>query len=62
VSLALLKQEDRERSGLDLKKYWSGGISPGDWREMVGRCSKVFADYRDIPLAATIQKLKILSE
>ena len=29
---------------------------------MVGRCSKVFADYRDIPLAATIQKLKILSE
>ena len=62
VSLALLKEEDREKAGLDLKKYWSGGISPGDWREIVGRCSKVFADYRGIPLAATIQKLKILSE
>jgi hypothetical protein len=62
VSLALLKEEDRGKAGLDLKKYWSGGISPGDWREIVGRCSKVFADYRGIPLAATIQKLKILSE
>ncbi|CAA9461950.1 MAG: FIG00641605: hypothetical protein [uncultured Rubrobacteraceae bacterium] len=62
ISLALLREEDRERAGLDLKKYWSGGISPGDWKEIVGRCSKVFAGYRDVPLAVAIQKLKILSE
>ena len=62
VSLALLRVGDLEKTGLDLKRLWSGGISPGDWREIIQRCSKVFADYRDVPLAAAIQRLKIGSE
>ena len=62
VSLALLKEEDREKANLELKKKWSGGISPGDWKDIVQRCSKVFAGYRDIPLATAIYKLKIGSE
>nr|MDP9479240.1 hypothetical protein [Actinomycetota bacterium] len=62
VSLALLRAGDRPPSGLDLKRLWSGGISPGDWREIIQRCSKVFAGYRDIPLAGAIQRLKIGSE
>ncbi len=62
VSLSLLREEDRKEAGLDLKKYWSGGISPGDWREIVRRCSKVFAGYKDVSLARAIQRLKIGSE
>jgi hypothetical protein len=62
VSLALLKEEDREKASLDLKKYWSGGISPGDWKEITQRCSKVFAGYKDVPLAAAIRGLKISPE
>ncbi len=59
VSLVLLKQEDREEAGLDLAAYWRGGISPGDWRDIVRRCSRVFVSYKDDPLATAIQKLKI---
>jgi hypothetical protein len=62
VSLALLKEEDRQKAGIDLEKYWRGGISPGDWKDIVGRCSKVFAGYRDNPLAVAIHKLNINSE
>ncbi len=62
VSLALLREEDRAKADIDLKRLWSGGISPGDWKEIVQRCSKVFARYRDVPLALAIQKLKIGSE
>jgi hypothetical protein len=62
ASLALLKGEDREKAGVDLKRYWSGGISPGDWKEMVQRCSKVFASYGDAPPATAIHRLKIGSE
>ncbi len=62
VSLALLREEDREKAGVDLADYWRGGISPGDWKEIVRRCSKVFAGYKDVPLAAAIQRLNIGSE
>ena len=62
VSLALLREEDRAKAGIDLRRLWSGGISPGDWKEITQRCSKVFAGYRDVPLASTIQRLKIGSE
>ena len=62
VSLALVREEDRGKAGLDLEKYWRGGISPGDWKDIVGKCSKVFAGYRDVPLATAIYKLKVLSE
>ncbi len=52
---------DREEADVDLAGYWRGGISPGDWREIVRRCSKVFARY-DEPLARAIYGLKIRSE
>ncbi len=58
VSLALVRENDREEAGLDLATYWRGGISPGDWRDIVRRCSKTFARYDD-PLAKAIRKLKI---
>ncbi|HZY64495.1 MAG TPA: hypothetical protein VFE21_01270 [Rubrobacteraceae bacterium] len=61
-SLALLKEEDRKRAGLELRKKWSGGISPGDWKDIVQKCSKVFAGYRDVSLAAAIRRLKIGTE
>ena len=32
------------------------------WKDIVGRCSKVFAGYKDNPLAAAIQRLKIRTE
>ena len=61
LSLALLKVEDREEADVDLAGYWRGGISPGDWRDIVRRCSKIFARY-DEPLARAIYGLKIRSE
>lgn len=62
VSLTLLKEEDRESSGLDIRSLWSGGISPGHWKKIIQHCSKVFAGYRDVPLATAIHGLKIASE
>lgn len=62
VSLALLQEQDREKTEIDLKKYWQGGISPGDWKELVGRSGKVFATYKDDPLAEGIYRLNINSD
>ena len=61
ISLALVREKDREGAGLDLVGYWRGGISPGDWRDIVRLCSKIFARYDD-PLATAIQKLNIQSQ
>lgn len=60
VSLPLLREEDR--ADMDLAQYWRGGISPGDWKEIIQRCSKVFAGYGDVPLARAIHGLNIRSE
>jgi hypothetical protein len=60
VSLALLREE--ERSLIDPGKYWRSGISPGDWREIIALCSKVFVGYETNPLAQDIKKLNIQSE
>ncbi len=60
ISLALVRKEDREGTGLNLAGYWCGGISPGDWRDIVRLCSKTFTRYDD-PLAMSIRKLKIQS-
>jgi hypothetical protein len=62
VSLSLLQREDREGSGIDFINYWQGGISPGDWKDITARCSKIFAAYKDFPLASAIQRLNIGSE
>lgn len=62
VSLALLKKEDREASGIDLDSYWRSGISPGDWRDIVARCSKVFERYDEGSPASAIRRLNIGSD
>jgi hypothetical protein len=62
VSLAMLQEQDRPIADIDLKEYWRSGISPGDWKDIIGRCSKVFATYDDNPLALEISRLNIRSE
>jgi hypothetical protein len=62
VSLALLQEQDRQETGIDLKEYWQGGISPGHWRDIVARSAKVFATYKDDPLAEHIHRLNIGSD
>ncbi len=62
VSLTIVREQDRERAGIDPKEFWTTGISPGDWKEIVGRCSKVFAGYDDDPLAQAIKGANIRSE
>jgi len=62
VSLTLLREQDRQKAEIDLKDYWRSGISPGDWKDIVRRCSKVFATYEDDPIALGISSLNIRSE
>ncbi len=62
VSLTLLRGQDRQKAEIDLKEYWRSGISPGDWQDIVGRCSKVFGTYEDNTLALQISRLNIRSE
>lgn len=62
VSLTLLREQDRKNADIDLEEYWRSGISPGDWREIIARCSRVFATYEDNPLALGISRLNIRSE
>lgn len=62
VSLALLYQQGYEEAGIDFERYWQGGISPGDWKDIIGRCSKVFAKYDNQRLASSIQRLNVRSE
>jgi hypothetical protein len=62
ISLSLLQKKDLEEAEINLKDYWQGGISPGDWKAITARSSKIFATYKDVPLAAAIQRLNIGSE
>jgi hypothetical protein len=62
VSLSLLHTHDPAITGIEPKAYWRSGISPGDWKDIVARCSKMFATYKDHPLASAIQRLHIGSE
>jgi hypothetical protein len=62
VSLSLLREQERKEAGVNPKDYWLTGISPGDWKEIVGRCSKTFVGYKDDPLALAIKGLNIRSE
>jgi hypothetical protein len=62
VSLSLLQRKDFEEAEIDVREYWQGGISPGDWRAISARTSKIFSTYKDAPLAAAINGLNIGSE
>jgi len=62
ICLALIQKADRRSTGIDLKSYWQGGISPGHWKDIIARCSKVLSSYKDHPLAAGISRLNVGSE
>jgi hypothetical protein len=62
VSLTQLREQDRQKAEIDLKENWRSGISPGDWKDIVGRCSKVFPTYEGNLLALEIARLNIRSE
>lgn len=59
LGLSLVLESDRSSTGLSLGKTWQGGISPGDWREIIGRCSRVFGSYPEHPLARALASLNI---
>ncbi len=62
VSLTLLQEPDRQKADINLEEYWRSGISPGDWKDIVGRCSKVFSTYENNPLTIGFSSLNIRSE
>jgi len=57
VSLSLL--QDPVELGASLEQFWQRGISPGDWREITGRCTSAFGEYEGHPLAQAILELDI---
>lgn len=61
VSLSLLREHESESEIVDLEQFWRSGISPGDWKDIIGRCSKNFVGYEE-HLAQSINKLNIRSE
>jgi hypothetical protein len=61
VSLTLFREQDRQKADINLEEYWRSGISPGDWKDIVGR-SRVFSTYEDNPLVLGISSLNIRSE
>lgn len=62
TSLALLRERGHAGTNIRPEEYWRGGISPGDWKDIIGRCSRVFSEREDHPLARSIQNLNIRSE
>lgn len=62
VAMSLVQPSDRASVELDVSAIWDGGASPGHWREIIGKCSKVLSTYKDHPLASNIVRLNISAE
>lgn len=62
VALSSLREQDRKVAAIDPREFWLTGISPGDWKEIVALCSRVFAEYESNSLASDLKKLNIRSE
>lgn len=62
VAMSLIQDSDRGSVGLDVRDIWDGGVSPGHWRDVTGRCCKVLSTYKDHPLAASIVGLQVTAE
>ena len=62
ISLAILNDSDRREVGGSIRSYWTRGISPGDWKDIIRRCSLQFKEYEGNPLTTSIQSLKAESE
>ena len=58
VSLSILMHFENKDLGIDLSDYWRGGISPGDWKDIIQRCAKIFG-HRVHPLVRSLQGLEI---
>jgi BRCA1 C Terminus (BRCT) domain len=59
LSLALLAETDRANLGVDLEEYWRKGITPGDWKMVAAKCSRLLGEYKQEPLAQEIAKLNV---
>jgi hypothetical protein len=57
ICLALVDERDRNNCGVDLARYWQGGISPGEWREISQKTVKVLQNYKDHRLAQSLSAL-----
>jgi len=57
VSLALISPQDWTSSGVDLRQSWQRGISPGHWREIAQKCSRVLSKYSANRLAQALHDL-----
>jgi hypothetical protein len=62
VAMSLIQPDDRASVGLDVCEVWDGGASPGHWRDIIGKCSKVLSTYKDHELASSIVGLQITAE
>lgn len=59
VALALLVRDERRHSDINLQYYWSRGISPGHWREIVLRAIQNHRTWREHSLSQSLQRLEI---
>lgn len=59
ISLALVWQRGEADVGLDLNDVWQGGVSPGTWRDIIARSSKVLKSHKENALSSCIAALDI---
>jgi hypothetical protein len=57
IALALVKQEDRSKCGIDLAQYARPGISPGHWKELSQKATRPFDTYTNNRLAQSLHFL-----
>jgi len=58
LTLALIPPEEFSLSGLDLKSYWQGGISPGHWLEICRKGADILHKDGDNHLAIALWTLQ----
>jgi hypothetical protein len=57
IALALLKQEDRSKCGIDPSQYARAGIAPGHWKEISQKATRSFDTYTNNGLGQTLHFL-----
>jgi hypothetical protein len=62
ISIAMLTNDDRAAIAHDLREQWSGGISPGGWKDLTNKCCRYLSHYTGNPVAERICGLKVASE
>jgi hypothetical protein len=59
AALALVESEDRTSAAIPLKSLFRGGVSPGDWRDMLRQACVVLRTYQNHPIADALCALKV---